>query len=760
MAEQSFMARFGPHLVANGYSVIPIQPGSKKPGRFSRDAWRDYPDWTRHAMRATTDQELTIWSTWPDAGVGVVAGRVAGLDIDMDTDPELALKIENLARQRLGDTRALRIGKPPKRLLVYRTTDVFRGIKRAPIEVLCLGQQFVAYAIHPATGRPYDWPEEQLADLDIESLPAIAGEQASLFLDEAIELIPQHLRPNRLQNGRGGAAACAIALHGQQGTGEAIRAALTYIPNADLDYDSWVRIGMALKGALGETGEGLFAAWSAQSAKNEAEATAKAWASFSPREIGAGSIYHLAMERGWRPEPSLVLDGSAPRNAVHPAAGLLAKIDPETVEAPPTPPPPPPPSLERLDGALKLMVDYVLATAIRPQPWLAVGAALTALGALMGRKVRTETNLRSNLYVIAIAESGGGKDHARKAIKEAFFAAGLSRHLGGERIASGAGLITALVREPSSLFQIDEFGKFLSNIVDKRRAPKHLSEIWDLFTELATSAGSTFFGAEYADQRERPRNDIIEPCCSIHGTTAPGPFWETLKSPSLQDGSLARFLVFRSDHDIPDRNRRPGPLSNVPPELIEALQQVASVGAGAPACGNLQGVTAPSIKPAPIIVPMDAEALILFDALDDEMTGRQRDAIGSNASAVLARVWENTAKVALVKAVSANAVSPVIRGEDAAWACDVVAHCVATLLLQAERHLADNETERNHKRVLEIIRGAGMSGIPKKQLYDRTRFLGRRDREDILLTLIESETIVRVQRQTGGRPIVLFRVLG
>jgi hypothetical protein len=40
-------------------------------------------------------------------------------------------------------------------------------------------------------------------------------------------------------------------------------------------------------------------------------------------------------------------------------------------------------------------------TARRPQPLLAVGASLCALGALMGRKYRTETNLRSNLYMLA-----------------------------------------------------------------------------------------------------------------------------------------------------------------------------------------------------------------------------------------------------------------------------------------------------------------------------------------------------------------------
>src|SRR5262245_9042008 len=472
MSTPSFMDRFGARLVANGYPIIPIQPGSKKPGRYRSGDWRDYPDWTRHAARATTELELAQWRAWPDAGIGIVGGAVAAVDIDIADDGGLAHLIERLARERLGDTPALRIGSPPKRLLVYRSTAPFKGIKRHPLEVLCLGQQFVAYAIHPATGRPYDWPEESLADLDLQSLPTIDEAQARAFLDEALALLPEELKPATLPCGEGRSG------HAPQGTVAAVRSALAFIPNADLDYDSWVRIGLAIKGAIAEAGAELFAAWSAQSAKNDPAFTAKTWSGLKPRSIGAGTLYHHAIERGWKPDPMLVLDGSAPRDAVHPAAGLLSKVR----RAQPAQPPltlPPPPSLDRLDGVLSLMVEHILATAIRPQPWLAVGAALAVLGALMGRKVRTPTNLRSNLYIIGIAESGGGKDHARKAIKEILVQAGLSHHLGGERLGSSAGLITALVRQPAALFQIDEFGRFLAHVVDKRRAPKYLSEIWD-----------------------------------------------------------------------------------------------------------------------------------------------------------------------------------------------------------------------------------------------------------------------------------------
>ena len=41
MTETSFMARFGARLVTNGYAILPIGTGTKKPGQFKRGAWVD-----------------------------------------------------------------------------------------------------------------------------------------------------------------------------------------------------------------------------------------------------------------------------------------------------------------------------------------------------------------------------------------------------------------------------------------------------------------------------------------------------------------------------------------------------------------------------------------------------------------------------------------------------------------------------------------------------------------------------------------------
>jgi hypothetical protein len=744
MNQQSFMDRFGARLVLNGYPIIPIQPGTKKPGCHRGGGWRDYPDWTRHAARATTDLELAQWRGWPDAGIGIVGGAVAAVDIDIADDAELAHGIERLARELLGDTPALRIGNPPKRLLVYRTVVPFKGVKRHPLEVLCLGQQFVAYAVHPTTGRPYDWPEENLADIDLGSLPAIDEVGAQAFLDEAIALLPEQLQPARLPAGE------ARAGHAQQGTPDAVCAALAWIPNADLDYDSWVRIGMAIKGAIGDAGAHLFAAWSAQSAKNDPAVTAKTWADFRPKSIGAGTLYHYAMARGWKPDAALVLDGTAPRDAVHPAARLLASIGagPAAAESRLAAP-----AFDLVipGGVLGDLTRYMTETARRPQPLLSLGASLCAIGALIGRKYRTDSNLRSNLYIVGIADSGSGKNHGREIVNELFVEAGLAHYLGGNKIASGAGLLTAIHRQPAILFQIDEFGMFLAAAADRRRSPRHITDILDNMTELYTAAGGIFLGAEYANRDgKNERRDISQPCLCVYGTTTPLHFWNALQGSNVLDGSLARFIILPTENDYPEENAGAG-IRVPPPALVEKLRFI-SAGGGRPVAGNLIGKTAGHETAVdPMTVPMQPGAKDAFRTLGAEITNELREARGTAFTAILARIAENAQKLALVRAVGLDPESPTITADDADWAIRLVRHFANRTMVAVERHVADNETERNHKRMLEIIRSSGDAGLSKNELVRRTQFVDKRQRDEILTTLVEAALVTTAMRPSSTK---------
>jgi hypothetical protein len=106
----------------------------------------------------------------------------------------------------------------------------------------------------------------------------------------------------------------------------------------------------------------------------------------------------------------------------HPGAAI--RIAPSL---PPSGPPPGnypfPDDLLSPPGLLGEVTRYIVASALKPQPILALGAAITALGTVMGRKVRTTTDLRTNIYAVSVADSGAGKEHTRKAIKMLLHAA-------------------------------------------------------------------------------------------------------------------------------------------------------------------------------------------------------------------------------------------------------------------------------------------------------------------------------------------------
>ncbi|MEO5363854.1 MAG: hypothetical protein H7838_09565, partial [Magnetococcus sp. DMHC-8] len=145
-------------------------------------------------------------------------------------------------------------------------------------------------------------------------------------------------------------------------------------------------------------------------------------------------------------------------------------------------------------------------------------------------------------------------------------------------------------------------------------------------------------------------------------------------------------------------------------------------------------------------------------AFGEQVNTRLRQARNTTFSPVLARAWENAAKVALIRGVSANPVKPVIRGVDAAWAIALVCHSVNTFIEDVAHNIADNQTEQNHKRVLEIIRNAGPKGISKRDLTRRSQFLEQRQRQDILQSLIDAGQILVETQPTRTIPVTVYRL--
>lgn len=175
---RDYLIQHGRRLIDNGYLIVPISPGAKKPA---------LPNWSK--LR-TTPGDLNEWINDPayrECGVGILTKHTPAIDIDI-RDEEVAGLIESYIREKMGGT-LMRVGQYPKRLFLFRCEEPMAKARttvrrdfidaKQQIEVLGEGQQFVAYHIHPDTGKPYTWPDDGMNPLEIkaEDLPLLQWEQ-------------------------------------------------------------------------------------------------------------------------------------------------------------------------------------------------------------------------------------------------------------------------------------------------------------------------------------------------------------------------------------------------------------------------------------------------------------------------------------------------------------------------------------------------------------------------------------------------------
>ncbi|HTQ71208.1 MAG TPA: bifunctional DNA primase/polymerase [Acidocella sp.] len=415
-------------------------------------------------------------------------------------------------------------------------------------------------------------------------------------------------------------------------------------------------------------------------------------------------------------------------------------------------------------GFLQLFLDHCEASAISPQPFLALAAGISLVGTLAGRRYRTATNLRTNVMSVGIADSGAGKDHARKQAKRVLVSAGLQRFMGGEDIASGQALFTSIARHPAQLFQIDEFGDWMHDVLSPK-APAHKRLVGQNFKKLYSLANDIWLGAEYADQSKtgRPRIDVVEPHACVYGTTTPGQFWGAVGDASMHDGLMARILVFVSPCSYPDE--RTPTVFDPSPDLVRSAQNIAAGPGADDAEGDLPGgryiaAMDASVSAEAELVPNTPGAQAEYVKLRQEQLDQQRGAEGTYITAIAGRLAENAMKLALIRAVSRNPKAPQITEQDVGWGRAVAKHCVGTLLAEAAQNIGENDYDRKVRKTLAIIQKRGP--ISENEMVRRHGFAyPPKERADILRDLVARGEIESVQKAVGpkgGRPTILYRV--
>ena len=372
----------------------------------------------------------------------------------------------------------------------------------------------------------------------------------------------------------------------------------------------------------------------------------------------------------------------------------------------------------------------------------ALAVSLPMLGAAFGRAYASDTNLRTNIYTVAIGGSGSGKTSLVNPAKELMQLSGFTDWLGQDSIKSGSGLIQMLRRNHSQISMLDEFGHMLQQM-SSPGAGIHSREIITEFTKLYSSANTIFTGTAYASRDPEP---IDCPHLCIFGMATPDQFWRAFGSSALEDGSVARYLVFPLGQTGPKE-----PDVSEAQAVADAMREVQTVMSGR-VTGNMGNVGL-------TVAHMDEYAATGRQSLKEKETAfaayaERMDIRGGPA--ILRRVTENAVKVALISAVGRNPSNPEIDGRDmeighalAWWSANVMIRSIAS-------HIADNQLERDVNDVERRIEKAGPAGLSKSDLKRSLRGLRARDLTEITDALEETGQVVRCSVTGATKPTAKY----
>ena len=300
MRPTDYLAQLGTKLVDSGYDVVPIAPGKKFP---LLRGWQSVPvdhrtveGWLDKGCLVERRDGSTYLRDASHDGVGIRTARTPAIDIDI-THAALADKMEAWCHAHFGFA-PVRVGRAPKRLLVFATKAVFPkqasvwlddAGKEQRLEVLADGQQFVAHAIHPDTGKPYTWSADDLLTTPHADLPLLTrlGAEAALCAFNALAEAAGWTRKEGALvplDGGGDDDMWTTVQPGVEIEDDELHDLLMAIPDFDT-YETWVHVGMALHHHYEGGDEGLTAwqEWSEQSDKFDGERLDAKWASFKTR---------------------------------------------------------------------------------------------------------------------------------------------------------------------------------------------------------------------------------------------------------------------------------------------------------------------------------------------------------------------------------------------------------------------------------------------------------------------------------------------
>ena len=753
---------------ARGWHIFPLIPGSKDPLISKRMGGRGFWD-------ATTDLERIRrwWTVTPDANIGLGLVQSGLVCIDADTYKPDCQWASFIAGHDLPGT------------LIQRSASggthyIFRAPKSAEFPgQLCLQvdvkhKGYILLEPSSFNGQAYQWQTDDdpadAPDWLMRAVPAPRAETivpaARLDLDPRIRAYCDRAISDELamvrsavpgtRNNTLNAAAFAIGQIVEAGYADMgdMESALM---QATADWDNPEKThGTILSGLKGGMATPRHFPMEDEPPFDPAAAEAMAEAMWQAFERKDRDAFNALAEESRRAAVAAALTETPPsetsaRSASRFADRALARDKPKPIEPisvqefwdafPKDVPPFPVQDFETdLSGLLRELTQHIDESANMRSEQGAFGAALAALGAIMGRKVEIrETGLRTNLYVIGTAHSGAGKSSAMNAMTAIFPKCGIDDRLAGSDFTSGSAILAELgAGHVPRLFCIDEFGDVLRRALSPRAAP-HERDIGRILKDMYSSAAGIYRGKSYSLQ---PRKDILQPHLCIYGVSTHEVFWQGINGESFNDGLLARFVIIpigATETQTPHHDK----LKMVSDMITDVVQAGHAKGNLAGAVDNPTAITF-----APGIWDQWVSDRKLF-----QRHGARAELLNlPGAPSIIQRICENAMKIAMISATGRQPVAPTITQDDYDLGLDVAHWSAIYMIASIDRYYVENASHRDLNRVLEYIEAAGASGRSKSELYRTFQgiFVNSLSGKNIIEALKEADKIMEWAPHAAG----------
>ena len=402
-------------------------------------------------------------------------------------------------------------------------------------------------------------------------------------------------------------------------------------------------------------------------------------------------------------------------------------------------------------GFVNALVSHTLCCAPYPNKVLAFAGALTMLAHLSGRNYRDPRNLRTNIYLLALADSGVGKDFPRKINMNLASELGI---MGGmaDRFASAEGLEDALLIRPCSFFQVDEVDTLFASLAE--HGDSAMEKIYGALLQFATSADTTYAMRKKAIQQTGGKagkfdkiraQGIHEPHLTLLGTAIPKYLFSAVSERALENGLLSRCLVIEAG----ERGKAGTPhFEPFKPELLEMAKLFVSHGGfDGLDLENLDAEQPPYVEPY-TVSETDA-AVLARQAVTEQCEVLYGTAKTTSEKALWSRGAEKTSKLALLYALSENPAEPIITDTAVDWGWHMVNHLTRRLLFQASIYVHDNEFDALRQKAIRYLRDYGGGALNHGQLL-RYLHIDADTFRRVIDTLVQSEMISVAQLSRGG----------